>query len=366
MTTMEATEIRIAAIDDYLGPSSGRYFGDGFRRIRHELSEFEIRHLENGSRDIKAVAHISYPADWSTKRKVALVPHLSTIDALALAVQLCETYLHNEHDVTDERHAWLRRFVMKAGATPNEALRSFGVRAVYGGTVATPHTLGGSISTFDCHIGAIKVMCEVEHSTAERPDSRSWSPRSVDAVSGAPAQHYYADGYKLGRQTISDLTVDRRGRRTDALVKIEPAGIDLRAPEGLEAQYHPSVSMIDCITIQAQLAQVLLYHLDGINRAATDTLWMRRVTMESNTPYPLVNAFIASTAIVQSRCLSMQGDLWRTADFVGECQGITTRYSLAHRLYLDEEEYLEEHAQQPLEEPDRVADLITTTAPSGR
>lgn len=332
---MTSTSVHYESVEEYLGPGEGRFFGGGFRRVAHRIEDIELnRNVEDG-RHVAASGNVLYPREWSRKSpNVDLRPHLTSIDALVLGVHLVELHLGHVAglDAEQRRRTWLRRFVMKGGSNPQEELTQFPIRARHVETRAQDGSVAGHVSTYDCQIGTIKVRCEIEHErgrTTARPDLAE----TVASVLGAAGRRYYGEGYKFRRQHVRHLAIEGGARRIGAEVEIELMGEDSEVTQGLEAHYAPSVLMIDSIVSLAQMAQVLLYTLDGIKRAESNTLWMRQVVMESESPMrPPLKPFVASTSIIDSRLLKFSGGLWRASDMVGDFGGISARYSVAHEL----------------------------------
>src|SRR3954447_1017177 len=117
-----ANTFRLGSIDDYLGPSTGRFFGNGYRRVRYR--DRSVAHDAAAGTPTRARVGIEYPIDWSVKaRSTPLRPHLSTIDALVLAANVAECHLGRIHTLSVEqrRRAWLRRVTIRAAATPFES-----------------------------------------------------------------------------------------------------------------------------------------------------------------------------------------------------------------------------------------------------
>ena len=142
------------SIDDILGPREKRFFGAGFRKVSHQIRDIEIGDNE-GEGYVKAKVSVLYPNDWSKKSKdIELRPHLSSIDALVLSVQLNEIYLSTKYGLGEHqrRKMWLRHFVMKAGATAQTDLNEFGVSMRHLETITASDTLCGNISIFECKI----------------------------------------------------------------------------------------------------------------------------------------------------------------------------------------------------------------------
>jgi hypothetical protein len=308
------------SIDDHLGPCAGRYFGEGFKRVGHRLTGIEVRRA-----DVRAVAAVTYPADWSRKAAGSPPPHLSTVDALVLAVQLAEIHLTHTYGLGLEqrRGMWLRSFEMRASATPQEDLHEFGVRAV----LVRRH---GSVSTYECAIGAIGVSCDVEHASSPRFVAEG-AYAGADDILGPPAGRYYGDGYKARALRLGDVRVAPGADLVQATIALSAP--DRCADDGFAGAHQPSVSPLDAFLALAQLAQVLAYRLDGLDRGESHTLWMRRVALESAAPrQPIGDPFVGAVALRRTRRVSYRGDVWRTLDMAGGFLGITARASMAHRL----------------------------------
>jgi hypothetical protein len=189
-TFMTTTGIRFDSIDDCLGPATGRFFGDGFRRVVHRIADITVRPGDNGRGRVDAKAGLRYPPDWSTKSTdVTLRPHLSSVDALLIAVRLGEMYLTHTHglDRSQRRRMWLRRCTMKTPSAPQEDLSEFDVEAVNVDRRAEPNSLCGHVSVFECVIGTLKLTCEIEHDVSSAdPDPESARCRSLSRLRADP------------------------------------------------------------------------------------------------------------------------------------------------------------------------------------
>jgi hypothetical protein len=324
-------------IDDCLGPRAGRFFGDGFRGVTHQITDVTVRPGAADGGQVVAKTSINYPSGWSTKQADAhLRPHVSGIDSLVISVQLAEMYLTDTYnlDRPKRRRMWLRQFTMKAPSAPQEDLADVGVRAVNTGHRAEPNSLCGHVSTFSCEVGSLKATCEIEHEVPEPAAApQLHSLRSADDILGAAAMRYYGDGYKRRQHSITDIDVGRGNQYIQGLVRVAPVGMAGLADDGLGAHYGPSLSMVDCFLSLAQFAQVLVYRLDGIDRSRSNTLWLRTVRMDCQTPYqPMLNSFTAALALTRSRTIPMGGRVWHTFGVSGHFQGIRAEATFAHQL----------------------------------
>jgi hypothetical protein len=90
--------------------------------------------------------------------------------------------------------------------------------------------------------------------------------------------------------------------------------------------------MIDCFVTALQLGQVLLYELDGVSRAESSTLWMRKTVLELVTAKPVTGPIPAHVVLEDSTLLNSRTGIWRSADIVTEFHGIRLRCSVAHQI----------------------------------
>ncbi|MGA2828019.1 MAG: AvrD family protein [Streptosporangiaceae bacterium] len=333
---MTQAQLAYRSIDDYLGPGENRFFARGYRRAEYQVTDVIVTPPgDPGRSGTRASVTIGYPADWSTKAdNVDLRPHLSTVDMLVLGVQLSEAHLAHAYglDHRQRQGMWLRKVTLRAGSAPQEELTGLTGSATLRGTRALPGPAGAFVSSYDCTIGAMQARCEIEHPIAGRAVSeRAYA--SIEDALGPAARRYYGDGFKTRQHRIDDVRLDLATLRAAATVPIGPVGADVPLPDGIEGNYQPSVSMIDCFVVNLQLVQVLLYELDSIPRQQSNTLWMVKTVLEAAQPHrPYAAAMDTEAAITGKHLLPLRGGTWRNADITGACGGITLRASFAHEL----------------------------------
>ncbi|MDX6262695.1 MAG: hypothetical protein QOH84_4383, partial [Kribbellaceae bacterium] len=311
----------LPAVDDILGPAAQRFFGRGFRRVGYDVSE-----LKAGCADdvpwASASVDVSYPSDWSRKAVgTDLRPHFSTIDALVLGAQLAEHCLLSPgQDPATLAAGWLRKVRITAGSKPQEDL--IGLKATARRKSTQPaEEPGWTVSVFDSAIGAMRVQSEVVHPAVALTPGE-WSPEEL------PEDRYYGAGFKARDQRIRDLVVRER---TKAAAVLELSDDGPPASGGLEAAYQPSPSMVDAFVTALQLAQVMMYDLDGVPRQDSDTLWMRQTTMTAPEPSK-TREIPVTTELADPALLQMGGDTWRTFTVLAEVAGINVRSAVTHRL----------------------------------
>lgn len=334
---MTNTRLSYRRIEDYLGPGATRFFGAGYRRAAYQIGDIVAR-VTGDEPGVRALVTVHYPRDWSRKADDAdLRPHLSSIDTLVLGAQLSEVYLVHAHglDADARRSMWLRKVNIKAGVVPQEELVELAASVRLRGRRPAPASPSRVVSVLDCKIGAMRVRLEIEHRlAADVAGTRAYE--SIDDVLGPAASRYYGDGFKFRQQIIEDVHVDMDELSALASAVIGPIEGGDGGTEGIEGDYQPSVSMVDCFVVNLQLAQVLMYELDAVRRSKSNTLWMLQTALTAGRPMRHCSAPLpARTTIASKHLLPLRGGTWRNVDIVGELGGIGMRSSLAHELPAD-------------------------------
>ncbi|HEU5160772.1 MAG TPA: AvrD family protein [Streptosporangiaceae bacterium] len=364
----KATYSSISSIDDVLGPGEERFFGAGFKRAEHSLTAVQITGADGVDRlgSVAARAAVGYPADWSRKAGIDQRPHLSTIDVIVIGAQLSEMLLAHAYGVdrARRRRMVLRRIHVKAGTRPVEddlsdfpaAARVIGTRPVRA-AADTANTAADTIdgaggdaaidlytTITECTVGTLRVRLEIRHEMGRTNPAPGFFG-SPDELLGDARLRLFGAGYKAGRQLIENIDVDSAGHAARACVRMlatrrptgraDPGdGLAAAPGEGLEATHRAAASPIDGFVIGLQLGQLLLYELDRVPRARSNTLWMRETVIDLDLRRRPLPALAPTTAVLdQPRLLeNSKGEKWRCADIVGEFQGIRLRCSVAHRL----------------------------------
>lgn len=331
-----ARRLVLASVDDYLGPGEKRFFGSGYRRVRHQVTDLTVTTDGEGEGEpgVSATVTVEYPHDWSTKGGVDMRPHLSSVDILVLGAQLSEAYLTHVRglDDADRRSSWLRSVRLRAGLEPQEDLVGLPATASLRQVHPVPGDPGRAVSIFDTRVGAMRARCEIEHPVGDEWSGQASYPR-IDDVLGPPAARHYGDGFKAKRPLVQGVDVDLDALAARASVVAETVGAIGTVTAGLEGEHQPSLAMVDCFVTNLQLAQVLMYELDGIARADSHTLWMLRTAMTATSPQrPWTGPVPATTAVTGKQLLPVGDRSYRTVDITGGCGGVDLRASLAHAL----------------------------------
>ncbi|WP_027346166.1 AvrD family protein [Hamadaea tsunoensis] len=317
------------SIDDYLGPGEKRFFSRGYQRSRYRVHGLAVDAAQPA---VTGRVDVAYPADWSTKDGVDQRPHLSTIDALVLAVQLAEVHLALGQGLTpaERSAAVLRKAVIRAGGAPQEDL---------GGIELSARLVQrqDAYSGYDCSVGGFRVRCEIGHPAAQSEPGPAAGLDGFEPVLGPAGDRFYGAGFTTRRHHIRAVDVDRASLTAHADVHFdaEPGVAGL----GVGGARQPAVELVDAFVVSLQLAQVLMYELDGLSRGRSNTLWMMQTVLTAPAdavalPSP-GDRLPATVRLANTRVLPLRGGIWRSVDIHGELAGITLRAAFAHELPAD-------------------------------
>jgi hypothetical protein len=323
------------SVDDVLGPRETRFFGEGFKRAEHRLRQLSVT-SGAGLSQTSARVSVSYPADWSRKGENDQRPHLSTVDVLVIGAQLSEFHLAHVLSLSSEQRARavLQRARIKAGTSPVEDdLADFSAVARVLETVPCDQAAGLFVSTVDCMVGTLRMRCEIRHE-AGVPNPAAGFYDSPRDLLGDPRLRLFGEGFTTRRQFVENVGLDPQAHSATAVVRVTADESAPPSAAGLDGTYHACASPVDAFVIGLQLGQVLLYALDDVPRASSNTLWMRETLLEPDPLRGSLPAAASATARLERRKLleNSKAEVWRSADIVGEFHGVHMRCSVAHRL----------------------------------
>ncbi|WP_454043518.1 AvrD family protein [Cellulosimicrobium sp. Marseille-Q8652] len=326
-----------ASIDDLLGPASARFFGSGYRAVRHEVHDLVLESDPTGASRVRGTASLRYPPSWSSKQGRALVPHVSSIDAFVLAAQLAEVLLARSLGLGDEdrSRAWVRSVDLRSGTQPQEDLEAVPLSAR---VVASSTSPDGPATTVEARVGTLTAVLVVVHPPGVRRRPVD-GPVVLDDLLGPAGRRFHAGGYTASSQEILDVELDdARGVRAAVVPSADAA-----APRwcDLGASYRPAVTFVDAIVGLAQVSEVLLYALDAVDRARSHTMWMRRVRLEAPVAEVPREPFRTHADLRTARLVPLHGSTWRAVEMSATYHAYSARYALAHELPSDEDRSVE-------------------------
>ncbi|WP_258395162.1 MULTISPECIES: AvrD family protein [unclassified Streptomyces] len=335
MTTSIDRHLLLPSIDDYLGPGETRFFSRGYQRAEYRVGDLVVAPVDAPDAGVRGTVDVSYPADWSRKKDgTDLRPHLSTVDALVLGVQLAELHLTYGYglDAAARRRMRLVKVVLRAGGAPQEELADIPLAARLVRTTAMSDREGRFRSVHNCTVGNLQVRCEIEHDISVRAVREARFDGLEDAL-GPDRDRFWGGGFKHRRHHIREVGIDLGEFTARADVTFDPETEP--APDGIEGDRRSAVSLIDAFVVNLQLAQVLLYELDSISRSESNTLWMMQTVLEAPPEQPLrtgPDTHAARATLSSRRLLPLRGGLWRSVEITGELAGVQLRCGFAHEL----------------------------------
>lgn len=327
MTSTVSEILVLDDIDDYLGSGAERFFGTGYRRTNPQLRQILVWHEGPSNSKLEARGSISVGDLWSVKGTEAQQPHLGTTDAIVLALEAAQAILASRYSPAFLSSSYVKVLSIVAGNVPiEETLDDFPVMAETSGSA-------GGVIIVNVQLGAMKATVEVRHRLSV-PGRANLVTETTDALVGESGRQVYGEIYKSRIVRIRNVAVDREAHSADSTLSVvrpesEPVGY-----VGIEADYQPGLSLMEAFVSVLQVGQVTLYELDGLTRAGSNTLWMRKTTITAFGPPPGILAELPLNVRLQrERVLPLNGQRWRCADIVGRVgDNIEISCDVAHQI----------------------------------
>ncbi len=324
----QSSVIELASIDDYLGPAQQRFFGSGYRR-----STYRLHPGTHGDTDLAATVDISYPTDWSRKKAGSdLRPHLSTVDVMILGIRSAEALLVGVVGLTPDQTqaAQIQKLTVRAGSRPEESLTGLPLRALLKKSVPVPEAGGRKVdSNIIVQVGVMRATVVLRHEAPANPGAGV-----IDyALLGEDPDRHWGTGYRHDEQQLTAVRAD-----TDTLTAHATVMLHHSADCGIRASHAPRrATFIDAFVSLLQLGQVLMYELDQIDRAHSETLWMQQLTLRAvhsvtDTVPGRQTSVDADLGIANHQLLTLPTGNWRNLDFQGEAGGVEMSATFAHRI----------------------------------
>jgi hypothetical protein len=336
-STLTPETLRVASVDDVLGDRRNRFFGEGFKRVTYALTGVTVRPADaDTAARIDSTAGIRIPGTWSRKGETHQRPHLSTIDAMVFGAWTAGIYAAHTHDLSADAPFAVRSLSIKAGTTPDEdSLDHFAVSGTHR-TTAEGSLPGRLRTTMDCTVGSMTVRVEAEHPTG------LGAPRATESTgipsTGAPGAggSYAIAELRPGPWNDAPYGASHHSRRqflTDVRAEAHSASAALTVTTGEPAEDEGlPPTMVDLFVSALQLGQVLLYRLDGVDRATSNTLWMRSTTIAPATTEPAEDDERFHVTLARPTKLPTRQGTWRAAQITTTYAGMRLSCNVAHLL----------------------------------
>lgn len=281
-------------IDLFLGESDTRFFGGGFLRTRQALKVLDIEKQAPHHIVFCGTGAIEPPDVWSLKGMNRQRPHMSSIDALELAIAVA-SWLYPELGGTGPFSCdQIVRIEIVAGTSPKED----GLDNLRIAGEATRGDLADALIQMDVAEMKVRMRMALE-------------PRFFPTAVPAESQSV----------SVDDLIVVKESQSAAAVL----------CPADRTASR--KWSLASCFANGLQLGQVLLYVLDEIDRGMSNTLWMRRFAIDVDEPIALQSGPQSiHTRLKNVKLLRRGNDQWRCADVVAVLCGVRLTCSVTHML----------------------------------
>jgi hypothetical protein len=318
--------LELASIDDFLGPRDSRFLGEGFKRVQHSLTELTISPGADGAAGLEATAHVAIPGVWSRKGGQHQKPHLSSIDVMLFAARLTGLYAAHTYGLAPDARFDVRSVDLKAGSSPDE--EGLAKLPVSGRLVAAETSGEEWSTTLDCRIGSLSARVHARHSAGRHPTGTPGTYYLAEELPGPWNDAPFGVPHGSRQQLLTGVNVtgdDGDDLQASARVALVPDGAGA-------AQDDVPATMIDALVAAMQLGQVLLYTLDGVERARSNNLWMRRARITAADPAPTRPDDEVTARLHQARLLPAPTGTWRSAEVIGALHGVRTQVAVAHLL----------------------------------
>lgn len=295
-------------IDDIIGNSSTRYFGEGYRNVKYDVIS---KKMELGS--ATEIFNIRYPDQWSVKDGKSINSHLSTIDGIILAIKSIEDYF-SDLGISDEELAQFKihDLVIKAGKTLKEDLNDVVVSLM--GKKIDSETLSfkGKIGTFSVVVKVNKVTDGISKNCTEG------------------IHDYIFSEFRNSKILVSDVAITEKHDRVNAEYEIGNEHVDGYFNGVSNTIYSGELSIVDGIVIVAELTEALLLEINNVDRDNSNLLIMRKIHFQRpeksyiNHPAKFCIDVLKET-VVSDRNM-------RLLDCEANALGFNLRYSVAQEI----------------------------------
>jgi len=282
--------------DFFLGSSSKRYFGTGFKKTEHSF--LNLRKEEG---NLFADLVVNWPEIWAEKKGGNVTPHIGTLDFFLASVILVEEYFSivREISIKQMNHMWISDFICKTG---NKCIEQ-NILSCSCKLISEEYNSSKTIFVFEIKIEDTYVSLNIDFPNSLKTMYYE-SPQLLEQ------RTYYSRGYKFADRRISNIKVDfnRKSITADYTLRHQ----DNLAYCGIGAEYMPCITLCDLILTAGQLTQILLYSLDGTSREGSSNLWMRKIHCSYKRPIVVDPEVLIE--IKKSNNINMKGEMYHCSD----------------------------------------------------
>ncbi|MCT4414011.1 AvrD family protein [Leuconostoc pseudomesenteroides] len=242
-------------IDDIIGDSSARYFGEGYRNVKYDVIS---KNMELGS--VAEIFNIIYPDQWSVKNGQSINSHLSTIDGIILAIKSIEDYFTDLGISYDELAQFkVHDLVIKAGKTLKEDLDDVAVNLLV-------KTIDNGTWSFKGKVGTFSVVVKVN--------------KMADVISKKSTEgihDYIFSEFRNSKIIVSDVAITENHNSVNSEYEISNEHVASYFNGVSNTIYSGELSIVDGIVIVAELTEALLLEINNVDRDNSNLLIMRKI-----------------------------------------------------------------------------------------
>jgi hypothetical protein len=259
------TKRNVGEISELLGPKENRYFSNGFKYMEILYGDFT---QNDGS--LFTTIQVKSGSGWLKKNGKNLSPHLGTTEFIAIAAVMTQHLLEREKQLSNDEieWSWISRFICKIRQCTEIDQHYIPIS----GKIESTESLADFLqSKIQIQIGTLQIILFVCHPPAGSSSRNKKDVGSIDI---------YQKGYKLHDLSIYDVVLDRENKTSSGNVVLYEENI---RKNGIGSKY-PGMILTDFILVTGQLAQALLYDLNGNDREKSNNMWLREVDVRSENP----------------------------------------------------------------------------------
>ena len=271
-------------VDYLLGDNRNRYFGRGHKRTTYEVKLKNI---------LEGVGSLHQEGLWSSKQSEIIQQHLSTLDGIVLA-HLFGSEILKRMGVSLNQYR-LSHFEIKSGIKAIEELVNLRLEL-------QNFKMTNQVIEFDCLVMDMKVCLGYQLlECMENVVAIGEQGRDFLSTHLRDRQH---DIYDV---EFSDNSISCKAEQV--LIKdIEYSGVG-----SLEKNYY---SLLELLIIFSQMTEMLAYHIEEISREESNTMWMKQVSADLNSP--ILNGVVElSGSVSKNRLLKIREEHWKVYEMSG-------------------------------------------------
>lgn len=243
---------------------------------------------------------------------------MSTLDGLILASLLAEKYLESKNELPE--NFYLSKFTIKSGMKPIENLNKVPV-------VLRKVKLDKDSVEFNIFVSDMKVEIEFQRFAVF---SRNNNEENIDK------KDYLQNHLKDIHHNIYDVsfleTLDTADK-CSIFCKTNKVISKNKEYKGISSNLFKNYSLLELLIIFSQIAEMLAYHVDDIDRECSETLWMKNVSAEISELIPNGELELLGK-ITKNKLLDMKGKKWKIFEMSGTDTQSRIKISskIAHQL----------------------------------